>query len=122
MVNMPIEIFVRSFSTYMDVETCRDMVQHPMCAPEATEGLVHEALLNFKGRLFSQEDFLALERVLDIADKTGKSVKMYDVSRVTDNFKALRHGIFKTPTLIMNGKRYDGLKDILCAISTDSNV
>jgi len=119
---MPIEIFVRSFSTYMDVETCRDMVQHPMCAPEATEGLVHEALLNFKGRLFSQEDFLALERVLDIADKTGKSVKMYDVSRVTDNFKALRHGIFKTPTLIMNGKRYDGLKDILCAISTNSNV
>jgi hypothetical protein len=119
---MPIEIFARSFSTYMDVETCRDMVQHPMCAPEATEGLVHEALLNFKGRLFSQEDFLALERVLNIADKTDKSVKMYDVSRVTDNFKALRHGIFKTPTLIMNGKRYDGLKDILCAISTNSNV
>lgn len=119
---MPIEIFVHSFSTYMDVETCRDMVQHPMCAPEATEGLVHEALINFKGRLFSQEDSLALERVLDIADKTGKSVKIYDVSRVTDNFRALRHGIFKTPTVMINGKRYDGLKDILRAISAGSNL
>jgi hypothetical protein len=121
-MNMLIEIFVRSFSTYMDVETCRDIVQHPMCAPEATEGLAHEALIDFRGRLFSQEDSLVLERVLDIADKTNKSVKIHDLSRVTDNFSALRHGIFKTPMVIINGKRYRGLKDILRAISANSET
>jgi hypothetical protein len=110
-MNMLIEIFVRSFSTYMDVETCRDIVQHPMCASEATEGLAHEALIDFRGRLFSQEDSLVLERVLDIADKTNKSVKIHDLSRVTDNFSALRteysnaHGNHKRET-VQRPERY----------------
>ena len=81
-----------------------------------------ECCINFKGRLFSQEDSLALERILDIADKTDKSVKIYDLSKVTDNFKALKHGIFKTPTVMINGKRYVGLKDTSRSISAGSSL
>lgn len=105
----------------MDVETCRDMVQHPMCAPETTEGLVHEALSNFKGRFFSEEDSLVLERVLDIVDKMKRPVKIYDLSKLTDKFKAASHGIFKTPVVIVDGIRYKVLEASLRVISADSN-
>jgi hypothetical protein len=121
LVDMQMEVFVRSFSANMAVETCRDMVQHPFCAPETAGGLVREALSNFKGRFFSQEDSFVLERVLDIADKTKRSVKIYDLSKLADKFKAVRHGIFKTPVVMVDGVRYKSLEDSLSVMLSDSN-
>ncbi len=121
LVNMQIEVFVRSFSANMDVESCRDMVQHPFCAPETAGGLVQEALSNFKGRFFSQEDSFVVERVLGIADEMKRSVKIYDLSKLADKFKAIRHGIFKTPVVMVDGVRYKSLEDSLRVISGDSN-
>jgi hypothetical protein len=119
LVNSLIEVFVRSFYTYMDVETCRDMVQHPMCAPETTEGLVREDLSNFKGRLLPREDSAVLERVLEITGKRRGSVKIYDLSRIAANVRALRRGIFKRPVVMIDGERYDGFENISRAISAN---
>ena len=106
----------------MDVETCRDMVQHPMCAPETTEGLVQASLSRFKGRLLPREDSAVLERVLEIAGGTKGSVKIYDLSIVADYVRALRRGIFKTPAVIIDDERYDGFEEISRAISTKVGV
>jgi hypothetical protein len=122
LVNSLIEVFVRSFSTNMDVGTCRDIVQHPMCAPETTEGLVREDLSNFKGRLLPREDSAVFERVLEIAGKTRGSVKIYDLSKVADNLRALRRGIFKTPVVMIDGERCDGFENISRAISAKVSV
>ncbi|MGD0496510.1 MAG: hypothetical protein ABSB28_10835 [Candidatus Bathyarchaeia archaeon] len=112
------EVFVRSFSPYMDVETARDMAPHSYCSPGTTEGLVSGVLSKFKGRLLSEEDSTALERVLQILKENQESVRVYDVSRMADKLRALKRGIRKTPAVIINGEKYEGLEAISKALST----
>jgi hypothetical protein len=112
-----IEVFVHSSSVYMDVETARDMAPHSYCAPGTTEGLVGEVLSKFKGRLLTEEDSKALQRVLQILRETQESVKVYDVSRTTDKLRAVKRGIRNTPAVIINGEKYEGLEAISQALS-----
>ena len=109
---------MRSFSPYMDVETARDMAPHSYCASGTTEGLVSGVLSKFKGRLLSEEDSTALERVLQILKENQEYVRVYDVSRTTDKLRALKHGIRKTPAVIINGYKYEGLEPISKALQT----
>ena len=113
-----IEIFVRSFSSYMDVDTYREMSMHPYCAPGTNEGLIGQAVSKFKGRLLSSEDSTVVEHALQIIGKTGEPIKIYDVSKVVDGLKALRHGIRKTPVALIGGEKYEGLDEILKVLST----
>jgi hypothetical protein len=109
---------VRSFSPYMDVETARDMAPHSYCAPGTTEGLVSGVLSKFKGRLLSEEDSIALERVLQASKENEEVVRVHDVSRMADKLRALKHGIRKTPAVVINGEKYEGLEAISKALST----
>jgi hypothetical protein len=102
----------------MDVETARDMAPHSYCAPGTTEGLVSGVLSKFKGRLFSEEDSTALEHVLETSEENQECVKVYDISRTADKLRTLKHGIRKTPVVIVNGERYEGLEAISKALST----
>jgi len=43
---------------------------------------------------------------------------VYDVSRMTDKLRAIKRGIRKTPAAIINGEKYEGLEEILQAISS----
>jgi len=113
---------VRSVSPYMDVETCREMSQHPFCAPGSTEGLVSGALSKFKGRLLSEDDSTVLERVFQIMGKSNESVKIYDLSRMIDSLRAMRHGIRRTPVAVINGEKYEGLDQILRAMSVEPHT
>lgn len=112
-----IEIFVRSFSEYMDVDTNREMSMHPYCAPGTNEALIGQTVSRFKGRLLSSEDATVVEHVLQLIGKTSEPVKIYDVSKVTDGLKALRHGIRKTPVVLIGGEKYEGLDESLEALS-----
>jgi hypothetical protein len=112
-----IEVFLRSLSTYMDVETARDMAPHSYCAPGTTEGLVSEVLSKFRGRLLSEEDSKALECVLQVLKENHESLRVYDVSRTADKLRAVKRGIRKTPTVIINGEKYEGQAAIWEALS-----
>lgn len=103
----------------MDVETARDMAPHSYCAPGTTEGLVSGVLSKFKGRLLSEEDTTALERVRQILKENQEYVRVYDVSRTADKLRALKHRIRKTPAIIINGEKYEGLEAIFKALSTE---
>jgi len=109
-----IEVFVRSssISSNVDISTIREMSQHPICAPGAWEGLVKE-YGRFKGRILPSEDQEVLGKLELLANKFHEGVKVYDVSRVTDKMKAMKQGIRKTPTIIVQGQRYEGLEKIL---------
>jgi hypothetical protein len=102
----------------MDVDTYREMSTHPYCAPGTNEGLIGQAISKFKGRLLSSEDSTVVEHVLQIIGKTSEPVKIYDVSKVADGLKALRHGIRKTPVALIGGRKYEGLDEILKALPT----
>ncbi len=112
-----IEVFLRSYSPYMDVELYREMSQHPFCAPGSGEALI-SAASKLKGRILPQEDLTVLEQVSRIAEKTNQKITVYDVSRMTDKLKAIKRGIRKTPAAIINGEKYEGLEEILQAISS----
>jgi hypothetical protein len=101
----------------MDVETCKEMSQHPYCAPGSTEGLISGSLSKFKGRVFLEADSRVLECVVQVMGKTKESVKIYDLSRMTDGLKAMRHGIRSTPVVMINGKKYENPEEILRALS-----
>jgi hypothetical protein len=102
----------------MDVETARDMAPHSYCAPGTTEGLVSGVLSKFKGRILPEEDSTALERVLHILKEDQKSVRVYDVSRTADKLREMKHGIRKTPAVIIDGEKHEGLEAISKALST----
>jgi hypothetical protein len=117
-----IEVFVRSFSQYMDVELYREMSQHTYCAPETVQGLVSQALSKFRGRVLPQDDHRVLEEVCQMAEKTNEKLKVYDFSRIADRMRALKRGVLKTPTVIINGERYEGLEEISQVILSKSGL
>ena len=119
-MNLLIEVFVRSYSQYVDVSFYREMSQHPICAPDLATW-ASEAPSRFKGRLFSQQDLTALEQVSQVAKKTNEKIKVYDVSRLTDKVTAMKRRIRKTPTVIIDGEKHEGLEEIRRATSEQSS-
>jgi hypothetical protein len=107
-----IEVFVRSSSVYVDIETVREMSQHSYCAPGAWQGLLKNYGSKFKGRILSPEDQEVLEKLEMLANKFHDEVKIFDVSRALDKIRAVKQGIRKTPTVIIQGKKYEGLEKI----------
>ena len=102
----------------MDVELYREMSQHSFCAPGLADALVSGVASKLKGHILPQEDLTALEQVSQIAKKTNEKIKVYDVSRLTDKLKAMKRGIRKTPAVMINGEKYEGLEEILQANSS----
>jgi len=107
---------VRSSSVYMDVETIREMSQHTFCAPGVASGLLNSLASKFKGRLLPQDDYAVLQRISELALELRDEVKVYDVSSTLDKMKALKRGITKTPTVVVQGKKHEGLDKILALL------
>jgi len=109
-----IEVFVRSYSVDagIDVGTLREMSQHTICAPDVWEGLYKAYGPKFKGRLLPPEDQEVLRKLETLTTKFHEEIKIYDVSRAFDKMKAVKQGIRKTPTVIVQGKKYEGLEKI----------
>ena len=112
-----LEVFVRSFSPYMDVTLAREMSLHAFCDPDTATRASDLFSPKFKGRILPQEDLTALEKALQIAHETNEQLKIYDVSRMADKIRAIKRRIRKTPVAVINGEKYEGLEEILQAIS-----
>ena len=109
-----IEVFVRSSSVdaSVNIETLREMSQHSYCAPGVWQGLLKDYGSKFKGRILPPEDHEVLEKLEMLANKFHDKVKIYDVSHALDKMKAMKQGIRKTPTVVIQGKIYEGLEKI----------
>ena len=108
-----IEVFVHSSSVSMDVKTIREMTQHTFCAPNVASQLLNNVASQFKGRVLPQDDYVVLQRIGELALELHDNVKVYDVSRAPDRMRALKRGILKTPVVIVQGKKHEGLDKIL---------
>lgn len=107
---------MRSSSVYMDVETLREMSFHSYCAPGTGSALLQDAASKFKGRLLSPEDHTVLQRIGELAYELHEDVKVFDISRALDRMRALKHGIQKTPAVVVQGKKHEGLDKILALL------
>ena len=99
----------------------REMSQHVICAPDLAEWAA-EIPAKFRGRILPQEDRTVLEQALRIASEKDEKVFVFDVSRMTDKLKAMKRGIKKAPSAIINGKKYEGVEEILRALSSHSHL
>jgi len=108
-----IEVFVRSSSTYMDVQTIREMTYNTYCAPETASTLLKNVASQFKGRILPQDDYTVLARMEELAYELHDTIKVYDISRTLNRMRALKHGITTTPAVVVQGKKYEGLDKIL---------
>jgi hypothetical protein len=115
-----IEVFICSHDRYVDVSFCREMSYHIDCG--LAEWAYDQLSEKFKGRVLSQEDLTVLEKVLEMAKARSEKARVYDVSRITDRMRALKRGVLKTPTVIINGERYEGLKEISQVILSKSGL
>lgn len=112
-----IEVYVHSISPYVDYELASEMSQHGFCDPSmATKASeVFLQFNKFRGRTFSDQDWSILQRLVE-ANQTDYRIKVYDISHITDRFKALTRGITTTPVIIINGKKHEGAQKSLDAL------
>lgn len=108
-----IEVFVCSRSTYSDVTLAREMTQHVFCHPDTAFQASIIFGSKFKGRLLPEEDMTVLERITEKILPADVQMKIYDVSAAKDKFKAFQKGVTKTPVIIVDGEKYEGLKECL---------
>jgi glutaredoxin len=47
-----------------------------------------------------------------LKQKEDREVKVHDISRVVERMKALKQGILKIPTIVVNGIKCQGLDEI----------
>lgn len=113
----PIEVFVCSHDKDLDVGHYREMSYHWQCG--LAQWAYGELAQQFKGRILSEEDMDTLRRALETGKRENEEVKVFDTSRMVDRMRALRRGVLKTPTVIVNGKKYEGLEEISHAISME---
>ena len=103
---------MRSSSVCVDVETIREMSYHTFCAPGVASALMDVAS-KFKGHVIQQDDYVVLNRIGELAFELHDDVKVYDVSRALDRMRSLKHGIVKTPAVVVQGRKHEGLEKIL---------
>lgn len=101
-----------SVTPNIDIGTMREMSMHAYCAPGAWEGLLKNYGSKFKGRILPPDDHEVLGKLEMLANKFHDEVKIYDVSSAFDKMKAVKQGIRRTPTVIVQGKKYEGLEKI----------
>jgi hypothetical protein len=104
----------------MDVGYYREMSQHVICAPDLA-GWAAEIPAKFKGRILPEKDRTVLEYVLRLADNVSEKVLVFDVSRVSDRLKAIKRGVKSTPTVIIDGKKYDSVDEVLSVLQALSS-
>jgi len=107
-----IEVFVHSYSPDVDIGFYREATQHTICAPDLARWATDAAFSRFRGRILPGEHLTALAKALEIAKKTGDKLKAHDVSHAADSMRALRCRIRKTPAILVNGKKYEGIEEI----------
>jgi len=113
-----IEVFIHSSSEYVDLGHYREMAVHPYCSPDMASVLEGELAALLKGRIISQEDLTVLRKVGEVSKSAREEIKVYDVSRAADKFKALAKGVRKTPTIVINGEKHEGMEKSLKAVLT----
>lgn len=113
LVTILIEVFIRSSSPYIDVGHYREMSQHTYCSPELVKWAAADLMSKFKGHVLPEKDRTILESALRLASEVGDKIVVFDVSRVSDRLKAIKRGVKSTPTIIIDGKKYDNIEEIL---------
>jgi hypothetical protein len=64
----------------------------------------------FKGRILSEDDSAVLQRLAELIKLTNEEPKIYDVSRMRYKLKALSSGIRRTPAVVIDGEKYEGVE------------
>ncbi len=105
-----------SHSRDVDIGHYREMSHHVQC------GLARWAYgsldSQFKGRILSDRDIQALDKIFEAAKRMNCEVRVYDMSHMTERLKAWKRGILTAPSVVINGVKYQGLDQVSQAIAS----
>ena len=105
-----IKIFVCSTSRDVDIEHYREMSYHVQCG--LAKWAYGQLASQFKGRILSEKDIEALNRIFEVSKQENCKIRVYDISRLADRVRALKRGIFRTPAIVIGDVRYQGQDEI----------
>lgn len=108
-----IEVFVHSRSRGIDIDHYREMSYHVQCG--LARCAYEELASQFRGRILTEKDSEALNKIFELAKEENSEVRVYDTSRVTEHLKAWKRGILRTPAVVIKDVKYQGLDEIVQA-------
>ena len=56
-----------------------------------------------------------MNKIFELAKEENSEVRVYDTSRVTERLKAWKRGILRTPAVVIEDVKYQGLDEIVQA-------
>jgi hypothetical protein len=71
-----------------------------------------------KDRIVSQDDMAVLRKVVELAGSSLAQLQVYDLSRMAHRLKAFGKGIKRTPAVIIEGAKFEGVENSLVAIQS----
>ena len=108
-----VEVYLKSFPTSRNVELYTYSRHHTYCAPELAE--LASGLLD-SGRVLRPDSAAVLSVLETVSRQLGQSIQVHDVGRVHGRLKALRAGVWKTPTVVLDGEKHVGCEAAKAAL------
>jgi hypothetical protein len=102
---MKVEVYLKSFPVSRNVELYTYSLHHTYCAPELAE--LASGLLD-SGRVLKPDSAAVLSVLEAAAQRSGQQVQVYDVGQLRGRLKALMAGVWKTPTVVLDGEKHVG--------------
>src|SRR4030042_1303845 len=106
-----IEVYVHSRSRGIDIDHYREMSHHVQCG--LARCAYEELASQFRGRILTEKDSEALNKIFELAKEENSEVIVYDTSRITERLKAWKRGILRTPAVVLKEVKYQGLSKMV---------
>jgi len=101
-----IETFVCSTSRDVDIERYREMFHHVQS--DLAKWVNDQLASQFKGRILSDKNIEALNKIFEVAKQKNRQIRVYDASRMANRMRALKKGIIRNPAVVISGLKHEG--------------
>ncbi len=104
---MKINVYLKSFGFSQSSELYLYSLQHTYCAPKLAEW--SSSTLG-SGRILEPDSAATLPDLEVVAQQPGRQVEIWDLGRLRGRLKGLLAGVWKAPTVVIDGQKHVGLE------------
>ena len=118
-----VEVYIRSVTIPPDIESYRHHRMHSHCAPGLAQTTLDLAVL--AGRLLEPDSAAVMSVLGRFCQETEREVEVHDVGRFRGRLRALTAGVWRIPTVVVDGEKHVGLsaaKQALRTVGTGSGL
>jgi hypothetical protein len=86
------------------------MAVHTYCSPDVVSWAESDLASLLQGRIFPQNDLTILRKASQVTKRVKEELRVYDLSRAADRLKALKRRVRETPSVVIDGEKFDGFE------------